>query len=402
MKSMEMIALGNGRRGTEASPGFLFLGLACAVWIIGCDSDPEELDPFCGDERGLLDVGAEGIVNGTTRWDETVVRLTDDQALAIGAIMFWDREGWSNGCTGTLIDRHVVLTAAHCVYDTEGPRSEVLSANHIRFAIGLDVASPARTFAVSEVHAHSGYDTNEWNTSADADVAMLILRDDAFEQAPSIQPIPYNCDSLDGTGLVGQRVQVVGYGLTDPEWDADNNTLRWWTTEEVIDLSSIDFLVDGHGRSAVCMGDSGGPALWTYPDAGEARIIGTLSWGDPSCLDQDHFARTDDNCSFFSSYVDQCRSITTGGKCMQGRAVFCQDGAVVEDDCSSRGEFCGPDGTGRFRCTTTDPCVGLDTAGRCEGNNALWCDGGQLRIRRCDECGQQCGWSDEHGGHYCI
>ena len=374
-----------------------------AAVIPGCKlDDPPPLEPVCGDTRGVITIDPAGIVNGTTRWDETVVQLNDAQALSIGAIMFYDRDGWSNGCTGTLVDRHVVLTAAHCVYDSETRGADVVSAGQIRFAIGLDVANPTVTFEVAEVHPHSGYDTSEWNTSAEADVAVLILRDDALELAPSLQLIPYNCDPLESTGLVNRRVQVVGYGLTDPEWGASNNTQRWWTTEEVVNLSSIDFLVDGHGQSAVCMGDSGGPALWTMPGSEEVRILGTLSWGDPSCLDQDHFARVDDNCSFLAGYVGQCRSITTAGKCMQGRAVYCQNGAVVDEDCSARGEFCGPDGSGGFRCLAVDPCTGIDAGGRCEGNNAVWCDGGQLRMRRCAECGQGCAMSDDHGGSYCI
>ena len=71
-----------------------------------------------------------------------------------------------------------------------------------------------------------------------------------------------NCDPLDSTTFMGASVQNVGYGQTE----SGDNSLKWWTVEEVIDLTPFDFTVDGHGVSSVCYGDSGGPSMLTMPD----------------------------------------------------------------------------------------------------------------------------------------
>ena len=350
---------------------------------------PGEEEPECGDERTT----SSPIVNGTATWDPAVVALTDGQALAVGALMTQGWGGdWSNSCTATLVAPTLVITAAHCVRSYWGGD---MPASSFRFAVGDDIAVPLFTWQPVEARSNPAYDGTARN-----DVAALVLPEPATVWVPSIQPIPMNCSDLDPAEFPGDLVQNAGYGQTETGWDPPPNTRRWWTVEEVVDLASFEFTVDGHGVSSVCYGDSGGPSLWTMPD-GVVRVVGTVSWGDESCVDQDHFARVDDSCTFLAGFTDECGEITEGGMCDGNVARYCEAGVIVEEDCALSSMVCGDDGTGRMRCIE-DPCGGVTWEGRCEGSNAVWCEDGEIRTRYCDECGQVCGWAESLGAYYCI
>ena len=418
------------------------------------DAEPEagrDAPLECGDERAPVRTEPQAIVNGSETWDPLVVALTEGQAMAVGAVMARVEGSFQNICTGTLVAPNAVATAAHCVLDWMSWPPEVTSPEDMRFAVGDDVATPAATFEVASVTRNPGYETG-WESSAESDVAVLVLAEDATAALPGIEPIPLNCTPLDDLGVVGQSVQNVGYGVTEAGWMPPPNTRKWWTVEELVTLGEFEYVVDGHGVSGVCNGDSGGPTLWTMPD-GVIRVIGTLSWGAPSCVDQDHFARADWNCGFFDEQIGGCGAVTAEGSCAGETAVYCEGDSVVTRDCAALGMTCADDGTGRMRCVEVDPCGGLtylgrcetdlralycedgvpredvcrggercgqDAAGRsrclepedpcgglgwqgrCEGDDAVWCDGGEVRRRRCGDCLQRCGWSATHNGFYCL
>ncbi len=418
------------------------------------DADGDgDADLECGDERQPLDVDPQPIVNGDDSWNPEVVALTDGQALAVGALMANDG-GWSNSCTATLVAPNLVLTAAHCV--TDFWTGETSRPSEVRFAVGEDALRPEHTFTVSEIGRHPSYNPRGGG-DAEHDVAIIVLQESALEALPHIRPIPMNCEPIDAEAFLNQDVQNVGYGITEPfmGWPPPpDNSIRYWAVEEVVDLTGFDFVVDGHGEAAVCNGDSGGPSLWTMPD-GVIRVMGTVSWGDPSCVDEDHFARVDDSCDFFDDYFEGCDDVTNEGFCDDSTAVFCESGSVLEIDCEALGRDCGDIGGGLMRCLDAlDPCEGETFAGRCtddraiwceddevqsvdcgdelmtcalnddglsrcvgdsdlcedlgwegacEGDTAVWCDDeDRVRRRQCDDCGQPCGWSDEFNGFYCL
>ncbi len=353
----------------------------------------------CGDERLPIEIGPEYIVNGEERWDPAVVPLTDGQALAVGALLTRHLTGeWTNVCTATLIAPRVVLTAAHCVVDFWEGRD--LDPWEVRFALGEDAASPVAVLEPVELLVHPGYDF--WSDEgALHDEAALVFAEAVSLTVPEVIPIEANCGPL-VDAFLGTLVQNVGYGMTDPSGSV-HNTRRWWTVEEVVELTDFDFMVDGHGISGVCFGDSGGPSLWTMPD-GAIRVVGTVSWGDESCVDTDHFTRTDDNCDLWDEHVhpDPCDGETLTGRCAGVVAVWCLDEEIVRDDCRARGLVCGEDGRGRMRCIEIpDPCGDETPTGRCVGDMAIWCADDAVLRRDCGASGLVCG-ADERGLMRCV
>lgn len=412
--------------------------------------DPVDADepPQCGDEREPLDVPPEPIVNGTDSWDPEVVDLEDLQALSIGAITMEYEGEWFNVCTATLVSPTVVLTAAHCLLDPEtGIQAQ---PSEVRFVVGEDAQRPLAELQPVRLWTHPRYSL--WAETSRDDVAVMILDQPATELLPGIQPLPVNCDRIAPPTLQGQLVQHVGYGVTDPLTMWELNTRRWWTVEEVVEVSSFEFVVFGWGETGVCFGDSGGPALWTMPD-GEVRVIGVASMAEETCVDHAYFTQTRDNCDDLAEFFDGCSDETYVGRCDLGEvAVFCEDERVQRIDCGAAGQVCGNSGDGTVRCvdppdrcegesfagrcdghlaiwcqTTTgpvevdcaeldmtcrlqeglyrcgeDPCHGLSWEGQCLGDVASWCDNGIIRQRRCDDCGQSCGWSEDYGAFYCV
>jgi hypothetical protein len=448
------------------STGTCAVALAALLAVVACtpgsgsgdadadadaDSDADG-ERQCGDERQPVDLEPSAIVNGSESWDPEVVDLSEGQAMAVGALMVREPLGWGPACTAALVAPRVVLTAAHCVLDPMAfPGTRALGPNRLHFGVGEDMASPAELFEVDIVSMHPDY-RRTLTGNAEHDVAVLVLREDATAVVPGIEPIAASCSPLAADALVGQDVQNVGYGATTPEVGESDNTRRFWTVEEVTALSEFDLTVYGHGVSAVCHGDSGGPALWTMPD-GVVRTIGVASWGDPSCVDSTHYARVDAYCDFLADSLGGCGEETASGRCEAETAIYCDGGAVMRVDCAATGRTCGDEGGGRLRCLdATDRCAGetlagrceaetaiwceanevrredcgaaglacgpdaearlrcdvppecdaLGWAGRCDGQTATWCEAGELRVRRCADCGQVCGFSETHGGAYCL
>ena len=356
------------------------------------DGGPVVDADLCGVDDDEKVVSAEPrIWNGTAEPEQC---LSAGQQLAVGALNF-ESYGWTNGCTGTLIDSDTVLTAAHCVRRWDGSD---ISPGSVRFAVGRDALAPLHTFFVSSVYSHPDY-----NSGGDAthDMGLLNLAEPITAAGFPILPIPVNRTDLPAS-LIGQTVQNAGFGETEVSQD---NSLLFWTVEDLTDIAPGWFEVWGGGTpngSSVCYGDSGGPSFHLW-NGRNLTLLGTVSWGDPSCMENDYFARADDNLPWIEQHagtLDPCVGIDTAGLCDGDVALWCDNGHLRQQCCGALGTTCDTDPAGNSRCG--DTCGSITFEGECQGNDAVWCDNGHLQRRRCVPCAQVCAWVDNVMGYYCV
>jgi hypothetical protein len=245
-------------------------------------------------------------------------------------------------------------------------------------------------------------------TNPVGDMTLVDLGVDAREILPEVEPIPIMTEAIDEI-WIGGTIEIAGYG----EQEDESSGVREFAAQTLAALEDEQFLtVDGQGAHGACWGDSGGPAMVIASDT-TVRVAGDLSWGDPSCLDQDHYARTDTQVEWIESLTGPtlvgpgpypCGTITAQGRCAQSGSVamWC-DETLQRDECGE-GESCGWDaGAGGYRCIAGDnPCGGVDEFGTCDGAVARWCEDGVAKYSDCSTCASLCQLLASAGGATCV
>ena len=108
-------------------------------------------------------------------------------------------------CTAALIDVHLILTAAHCVYDDAG---NIIDADQFTFSAGLRNGRAEATRGIQSTTAHPDYVHNgsvARTSSVAVDIAVLRL-DQPIRRA-RVQPYP-----IADRPTIGDQIGVVSYG----------------------------------------------------------------------------------------------------------------------------------------------------------------------------------------------
>lgn len=293
---------------------------------------------------------------------------------AIGALVVQRR---SSFCTGTLIAKQVVVTAAHCV-----DAISRYGLSNVTFR--TDFTDPNRKFR-SEYHEllqvanHPKYTRG---SGANYDIAVLILK----KKVQNVTTIPASKSPMDQK-WIGSNVKVVGYGLiqtqpsnrsADQKYAADIPLFR-------IDTRSFihyDNKTPKDQRKSACHGDSGGPAL--YMVDGKMRVLGVTSiayqatgtgGGQTLCDGGAVSTRTDSAYDFLRPFLQKygdgpevCKTDTECGPCDScGTKLVCEPKTFAKE--ATHCQPCKTDSDcgngicyrfeGGFRCLqscTTDRC----------------------------------------------
>jgi MYXO-CTERM domain-containing protein len=187
-------------------------------------------------------------------------------------------------CTGTLIDKRVFLTAAHCI--------ESLSATGYEVDGGTRAwDSPEWIIKASSVHRHPQYNEQ----SLDHDIGIVILKSDA-----PVKPYRWLSTNDDDIYKPGTEFQGVGYGITSGN-GAGDGTKRAVGLEISEVYTGLFVYESGPNGANSCSGDSGGPGLAEID--GYHTVIGTVSFGDQYCQQYGADMRTNANRSFIEDYA---------------------------------------------------------------------------------------------------
>jgi hypothetical protein len=194
---------------------------------VGVESDNESVE--------------DGIVNGGVRLSPTGKTL----GRSIVAIVA-STGGVQSLCTGSLIAKDIVLTAAHCV---EKNPERVF----IVFAENIEKASPDFR------READGYVLNpHWRHSWEKGRGDLALVHFGGKVPSGYSPLKLAPEDL--KLRMGSTVTMMGYGVSDGFTKEGSGVLRGMKTKLIQTVSATEVMSDGQD-SSVCFGDSGGPAF---------------------------------------------------------------------------------------------------------------------------------------------
>lgn len=327
------------------------------VLLLACSSHHEpESCPSIGVSRVPLISGAAG---------SSLLRLSGPQRSAVIKLQSASGQGL---CTGTLVAKQWVLTAAHC--------GDLLQGDVTAYArdAGCDVSLGGLRRRVR----HPTLD-------------LLLLE---LGEVTSVAPVRLNLSAVEVQDLGHAFVELSGYGRTEAGVAGD---LRFLVAE-VVSFDQTTMSVDAPERSGACFGDSGGPLLQRC-EGGAPCILGVLSRGSATCGGRDSYVRVDAARGWLEEHVSvaapnvpgPCEDVTPRGMCLGARAVYCNDGALVSDRCGSAESCSWSDEAAGYRCG--DPvgdCGNVTQLGACQDEVALSCDAGLLIADDCRSSNRRC------------
>lgn len=204
-------------------------------------------------------------------------------------------------CSGTLIDREVVLSAGHCVYAPVIGINYLKKPEALRIAGGADVKTDAVILAeVVEIRKHP-----DWKGLAGPDLSLLYLD----REVTSVETYAVREQPPPEAGTPGT---IVGYGLGDSQED---DSLGVHRAGDTTCLRVLETLIEVGDPAGPCSGDSGGPLL-TEQD-GQWTVTGVTSFGPAQVCDPMKMGG-EVNVATYRDWIDEVVTEWTGHGLLDG------------------------------------------------------------------------------------
>ncbi|MBA4791930.1 MAG: trypsin-like serine protease [Rhizobiales bacterium] len=175
--------------------------------------------------------------------------------IAARTVMIVSTRGAS--CTGTVLARDLLLTAAHCV----APKAD--------YAVALVGQGPVQLIPIARVAVHSGFNAEQFRTRRPTpDLALARLAEPLPERF-----VPARLSSDTGLPPRGATFLIAGFGMIADGAEKTAGTLRAVTLASIGTTGGIMVRLSApEGNAGACTGDSGGPAF------ADGEVAGVIGW----------------------------------------------------------------------------------------------------------------------------
>ncbi|MES2800857.1 MAG: S1 family peptidase [Bdellovibrionota bacterium] len=229
--------------------------LVLVTFVSSCEQEKSNTEKYNLDNKRI---STASIVNG--------VDVQSDDLEAKSTVAIYDKSFFSF-CTGVLVDKRYVLTAAHCVKD--------ININFLILGFGLknlqhNPSAKVDLVNIADEESHPEYLLGR----SFPDIAVIKLAQDAPDGYLPVEMSEYASDIE-----VGVDFSIAGYGKTKNQKIVPNLRKALVRVNDVKLLesnSSFKYTKIGHGGG--CNGDSGAPAYRLINN--KLVLIGILSGGD--------------------------------------------------------------------------------------------------------------------------
>ncbi|XP_066501828.1 ST14 transmembrane serine protease matriptase b isoform X1 [Hoplias malabaricus] len=235
-----------------------------------CEDGSDETDCDCGTRpyKSSRIVGGQDSVEGEWPWQVSL-----------------HMKGQGHVCGASVISNNWLVTAAHCVQDTENFKYS--QPEQWEAYLGLYTQSESSKWTVQkrikQIISHPEYDHRTY----DNDIALMKL-DSAVNLNQNIWPVCLPAATHEFPA--GQEVWITGWGKTR-EYGSLASVLQKAEVRIINDTVCNQLMnneVTPHmicagvlaGGVDACQGDSGGPLSSLDPDSGRLFLAGLVSWGD--------------------------------------------------------------------------------------------------------------------------